>query len=124
MATSLDSKTYVTYCQQPLKVLCETEQNHQDLSGAAKAEKCDSLSAKEDEEAPASISLSSVPSCFGESHSLSHNDTTEDGEEEDEDFSTGANNQTLVRMLEEQEKVRYCSKFKSLYNVVIYWKWI
>lgn len=97
----MDSKQYTMFCQQPLRVLCDTEQSvchdksvdhdHTATTGSAGAKKDTTV---------ASIS------CFERAQSESGAAIGEDGDEDEEDYTTSADSQTLVRMLEDHEKVR------------------
>lgn len=94
VAISLDSRQYTLFCQQPLRVLCEIDS---------------SVERRESEEITGEISkgeatVSNIP-CFERTQSESA--AGEDGDEDEEDYSTSADSQTLVRMLEDHEKVRF-----------------
>lgn len=86
------------FCQQPLRVLCDTEQSgyhdksvdhDQMTTGGAKGD----------------TTVSSI-SCFERAQSEGGGAAIgEDGDEDEEDYTTSADSQTLVRMLEDHEKV-------------------
>lgn len=103
VAISVDSRVYTLYCQQPLKVLCETEP-----VTSSSTDKGGNESQKEqdrEKEEPGNGGEKVVSNvCFGRTQSESGG--AEDGDEDEEDYSSSADSQTLVRMLEEHEKVR------------------
>lgn len=100
MAISLDSKFYTLYCQQPLKVLCETEPPLAIDKGESKKE--EQQKEKDESGTGGEKTVSSV--CFERSQSESGGG--EEGDEDEEDYSSSADSQTLVRMLEDHEKVK------------------
>lgn len=104
VAISVDSKFYTLYCQQPLKVLCETEPVSTEKGGNESLKELQNE--KEELGTGGGVDGEKVVTsvCFERSQSESAGG--EDGDEDEEDYSSSADSQTLVRMLEDHEKVR------------------
>ncbi|XP_055711660.1 WD repeat and FYVE domain-containing protein 3 [Phlebotomus papatasi] len=95
VATSFDSKFYSQYCQQSPKVLCE-------MDSLFEGQKLDNQ-----------LSTVEVPPVLERSQS----EPGEDIDEEEEEVSHVSDNQTLLRMLEEQEKISHmfrCARIQGL----------
>lgn len=104
VAISLDSKQYTLFCQQPLRVLCEID---------SIVERKEAGGENEGAIATGETTVSNIP-CFERTQSESA--AGEDGDEDEEDYSTSADSQTLVRMLEDHEKVNIEKETKAEMN--------
>lgn len=103
MATSFDSKFYFTLCQLPPRVLCEPDS----IFDANKS------TDKSGEVGSPVHSLSDKPPTLSRAQS----EPVEDMDEEEDEVSLISDNQTLLRMLEEQEKISHlfrCARIQGL----------
>lgn len=105
VATSFDSKFYFTYCQLPPRVLCEPDNG---LEG--------NKSTNEKSGQPGSIPQSPTeqPPTLTRAQSEPGGEEIDEGEEE---VSLISDNQTLLRMLEDQEKISHmfrCARIQGL----------
>lgn len=103
MATSFDSKPFFKYCQLPPRVLCEDVA----VIDPTKSEKNQSLS-------PTQSPSEQLPTL---SRAQSEPGTEEAENEGEEEVSLISDNQTLLRMLEEQEKISHmfrCARIQGL----------
>lgn len=100
----MDSRQYTLFCQQPLRILSElgpsTERQNSSVEAADQEQEVGPASGKGD--APSTTNTTTVP-CF--ERTQSETATGEEGDEDEEDYSTSTDSQTLVRMLEDHEKV-------------------
>lgn len=130
VATSFDSKIYYTHCQQPPRILCETDAQHQnqtlqlqhsvDLSSAAKTAHPPLQTSKS--EPGVAVGGDAAAAALNEHARLTHTQESVDGnnqdeDEEDEDMSSISDNETFLRLLEEQEKISYmfrCARIQGL----------
>lgn len=101
VATSLDSKPFFKFCQLPPRVLCEDV----NIFDTQKSDKCISPTQSPSEQLPTLSRAQSEPG-------------TEEAENEgEEEVSLISDNQTLLRMLEEQEKISHmfrCARIQGL----------
>lgn len=105
VATSFDSKLYFTYCQLPPRVLCEPT----DGNDLLKTEKSQIGS-------PPHSPTEQLPT-LSRAQSEPGNTEVEPENEGEEEVSLISDNQTLLRMLEEQEKISHmfrCARIQGL----------
>lgn len=106
VATSLDSKIFFTHCHLPPKILCETESLVSQDSLKLQNSKSDANTP------PQSPSDQSGPQT---QESLDRDQ--EENDEEEEDTSMVSDNETFLRLLEEQEKITNmfrCARIQGL----------
>ncbi|XP_055847784.1 WD repeat and FYVE domain-containing protein 3 [Episyrphus balteatus] len=116
VATSFDSKIYFTHCQLPPRILCETESMIQHGPDNRSSTECASNGTPPQsptgEQPPGKIG-----GIGGPQESIDGNTGGEELDEEEEDMSMVSDNETFLRLLEEQEKISYmfrCARIQGL----------
>ncbi|XP_055386714.1 WD repeat and FYVE domain-containing protein 3 isoform X2 [Condylostylus longicornis] len=116
VATSLDSKIYFTYCHQQPRILCETDHQFPYLQPSFEniTSKITNKQSSESNTPPQSPTDANNENTVQKTIDGVHEDAEE---EEEEDMSMVADNQTFLRLLEEQEKISYmfrCARIQGL----------
>lgn len=129
VATSLDSKIYYTHCQQPPRILCETESLQQQHSiqqqYSVEANNAKHAHATQHQNSETQVSGSTPPphspteaASKGLQNPQESVDTgAPEEDEEEEDTSMMSENETFLRLLEEQEKISFmfrCARIQGL----------
>ncbi|XP_037812431.1 WD repeat and FYVE domain-containing protein 3 isoform X2 [Lucilia sericata] len=128
VASSFDSKIYYTHCQQPPRILCETDAAaqhqllHQQHSVDANMLKQPHPQLHQSSKSEPGGSANTPPPSPHENR-LAHqaqesvDGTNQDDDEEEEEMTNIADNETFLRLLEEQEKISFmfrCARIQGL----------
>ena len=131
VASSFDSKIYYTHCQQPPRILCETDASaqHQSLHQQHSVDAAVGNKPNQASHPPLQQSSKSEPGGSSNTPPPSPNENrlahaqesveanNQDDDEEDEEMTNIADNETFLRLLEEQEKISYmfrCARIQGL----------
>lgn len=134
VATSFDSKIYYTHCQQPPRILCETDALSQHLSlqhqHSVDANQLIKSSGQQQQSHHPQLQSSksepggttTTPPQSPNEHRLTHTQesvevTNQDDDEEDEEMTNISDNETFLRLLEDQEKISFmfrCARIQGL----------
>ncbi|XP_073823647.1 LOW QUALITY PROTEIN: WD repeat and FYVE domain-containing protein 3-like [Musca autumnalis] len=133
VATSFDSKIYYTHCQQPPRILCETDSlqqqqslQHQHSVDANQLLKASGQQSHAHPQLQTSKSepggTTTTPPQSPNEHRIAHTQESldanaPDDDEEDDEMSNIGDNETFLRLLEDQEKISFmfrCARIQGL----------